>query len=50
LSRLTTTDMMAQAAVSLLNIGARRLAPAERRFDPSAGARISSRLATRSTR
>lgn len=28
LSRLTTTDMMAQAAVSLLNIGARRLAPA----------------------
>jgi hypothetical protein len=27
LSRLTTTDMMAQAAVSLLNIGARRLAP-----------------------
>jgi hypothetical protein len=27
LSRLTTTDMMAQAAVSLLNLGARRLAP-----------------------
>jgi hypothetical protein len=27
LSRITTTDMMAQAAVSLLNIGARRLAP-----------------------
>ena len=29
LSRITATDMMAQAAVSLLNIGARRLAPAE---------------------
>ena len=28
LSRITTTDMMAQAAVSLLNLGARRLAPA----------------------
>ncbi len=28
LSRITATDMMAQAAVSLLNIGARRLAPA----------------------
>jgi hypothetical protein len=27
LSRLTTTDMMAQTAVSLLNLGARRLAP-----------------------
>ena len=27
LSRITTTDMIAQAAVSLLNIGARRLAP-----------------------
>jgi hypothetical protein len=27
LSRLTSTDVMAQAAVSLLNIGARRLAP-----------------------
>jgi len=27
LSRITATDMMAQAAVSLLNIGARRLAP-----------------------
>jgi hypothetical protein len=27
LSRITTTDMMAQAAVSLLNLGARRLAP-----------------------
>ncbi len=27
LSRLTTTDMLAQAAVSLLNIGARRMAP-----------------------
>jgi hypothetical protein len=28
LSRITATDMMAQAAVSLLNIGAHRLAPA----------------------
>ncbi len=28
LSRITTTDMIAQAAVSLLNLGARRLAPA----------------------
>jgi hypothetical protein len=28
LSRLTSTDVMAQAVVSLLNIGARRLAPA----------------------
>jgi hypothetical protein len=28
LSRLTTTDVMAQAVVSLLNLGARRLAPA----------------------
>jgi hypothetical protein len=27
LSRLTTTDMIAQTAVSLLNLGARRLAP-----------------------
>jgi hypothetical protein len=27
LSRISTTDMMAQAAVSLLNLGARRLAP-----------------------
>ena len=29
LSRLTSTDVMAQAAVSLLNLGARRLAPAD---------------------
>jgi hypothetical protein len=29
LSRITATDMMAQAAISLLNIGARRLAPAD---------------------
>jgi hypothetical protein len=28
LARMTTTDMMAQAAVSLLNLGARRLMPA----------------------
>jgi hypothetical protein len=33
LSRISTTDMMAQAAVSLLNLGARRLAPAV--SDPS---------------
>lgn len=32
LSRISTTDMMAQAAVSLLNLGARRLTP------PDAGA------------
>jgi hypothetical protein len=36
LSRISTTDMMAQAAVSLLNLGARRLAPPP--SDPSAGA------------
>jgi hypothetical protein len=35
LSRITATDMMAQAAVSLLNIGARRLAPASGDRDPS---------------
>jgi hypothetical protein len=34
LSRIDTTDMIAQTAVSLLNIGARRLAPAA---DPSPG-------------
>ncbi len=34
LSRLTSTDMMAQAAVSLLNIGAHRLAPAAANQDP----------------
>lgn len=34
LSRISATDMIAQAAVSLLNIGARRLAPE----DPAAGA------------
>jgi len=28
LSRITTTDMIAQAAISLLNLGARKLAPA----------------------
>jgi hypothetical protein len=37
LSRITTTDMMAQAAVSLLNLGARRLAPADER-DPAGAA------------
>jgi hypothetical protein len=38
LSRITATDMMAQAAVSLLNIGARRLAPTgdDRDSGPSA--------------
>ena len=35
LSRLTTTDMMAQAVVSLLNLGARRLAPSAEDQDPS---------------
>jgi hypothetical protein len=35
LSRLTTTDMIAQAVVSLLNIGARRLAPAGADQDPT---------------
>ena len=35
LSRLTSTDMMAQTVVSLLNIGARRLAPASDERDPS---------------
>lgn len=35
LSRITTTDMMAQSAVSLLNIGATRLAPAAEGQDPS---------------
>jgi hypothetical protein len=40
LSRLTSTDMIAQAVVSLLNIGARRLAPAggeAGQADPGAG-------------
>jgi hypothetical protein len=37
LARITTTDMMAQAAVSLLNLGARRLAPGDDR-DPAASA------------
>lgn len=35
LSRISTTDMMAQAAVSLLNLGARRLAPAGEEPDPA---------------
>jgi len=34
LNRITTTDMMAQSAVSLLNIGATRLAPAGEGQDP----------------
>ncbi len=38
LSRLTSTDVMAQAAVSLLNIGARRLAPAGGDRDPASPA------------
>ncbi len=37
LSRITTTDMMAQAAVSLLNLGARRLAPPTAGEAPGAG-------------
>ncbi len=38
LARITATDMMAQAAVSLLNIGARRLAPPSGAGDaPAAG-------------
>jgi len=37
LSRITTTDMMAQAAVSLLNLGARRLAPPSAGEAPGAG-------------
>lgn len=36
LSRITSTDMMAQAAVSLLNIGARRLAPSPPPGQPGA--------------
>jgi hypothetical protein len=36
LSRLSTTDVMAQAAVSLLNLGARRLAPVAE--EPGGGA------------
>ncbi|HEY4916795.1 MAG TPA: hypothetical protein VIH92_07785 [Solirubrobacteraceae bacterium] len=39
LSRISTTDMMAQAAVSLLNLGARRLAPADERDPAAAGQR-----------
>ncbi len=39
LSRITTTDMMAQAAVSLLNLGARRLAPEDERDPAGAGQR-----------
>jgi hypothetical protein len=35
LSRLSTTDVMAQAAVSLLNLGARRMAPAGDPADPA---------------
>lgn len=35
LSRITTTDMIAQTAVSLLNIGATRLAPAGDRQEPA---------------
>jgi hypothetical protein len=38
LSRITTTDMIAQTAVSLLNLGARRLAPPPGGEAPGAGA------------
>jgi hypothetical protein len=37
LSRISATDMIAQAAVSLLNIGARRLAPEDPAAAPAAG-------------
>ncbi len=37
LSRITVTDMMAQAAVSLLNIAARRLSPASAPSEPQGG-------------
>lgn len=40
LSRLTSTDVMAQAVVSLLNIGARRLAPAGGPQGPDAGGAV----------
>ena len=36
LSRITTTDMIAQATVSLLNLGARRLGPSPHPAPPSA--------------
>jgi hypothetical protein len=36
LSRITVTDMMAQAAVSLLNLAARKLAPAPAAGEPGA--------------
>jgi hypothetical protein len=38
LSRITTTDMIAQATVSLLNLGARRLGPSPHPAPPSATA------------
>jgi len=38
LSRITTTDMIAQAAISILNLGARKLAPAAEGSPPGAGA------------
>jgi hypothetical protein len=41
LSRITSTDMMAQAAVSLLNIGARRLGLLAEREGAAAGASAS---------
>ncbi len=37
LSRITSTDMIAQATVSLLNIAARRLGPPAERAQPAAG-------------
>jgi hypothetical protein len=43
LSRITATDMMAQAAVSLLNIGARRLGPPPEAQGEQAGAGAASR-------
>ena len=37
LSRITTTDMIAQATISLLNLGARKLAPAAEGAPPGGG-------------
>ena len=52
LSRITTTDVIAQAVVSLLNLGARRLGARRRRRAARQAQRgaTSSRCATRSTR
>ena len=49
LGRITSTDMIAQAAISMLNLGARRLAPAAEGHRGRGGSATSSRRATRST-